>query len=113
MSNPISPDHYKWHPSKIECIDITEHFSFNLGNALKYIWRAGRKGPVAEDLRKASFYLAREIERLNDNKQPDETPCLICKADSKCHFCNTQEKINSALDWLDTTDKIVDHNLRL
>jgi len=35
------PDHYNKHPSGVECIDIVEHMSFNLGNAVKYIWRAG------------------------------------------------------------------------
>ena len=44
MSN-INPNHYKSHPSGIECIQITEHFNFCLGNAIKYIWRAGLKNP--------------------------------------------------------------------
>jgi hypothetical protein len=57
------PKHYTSHPSGIECIQITEHMNFNLGNALKYIWRAGEKGGV-EDLRKARWYLDREIARL-------------------------------------------------
>ncbi|WP_284262510.1 DUF3310 domain-containing protein [Roseicyclus amphidinii] len=59
------PPHYTAHPSGVECIEITEHYSFCLGNAIKYIWRAGLKtdDPV-EDLRKAQFYLAREIARL-------------------------------------------------
>lgn len=59
------PSHYTAHPSGVECIDIAEHYNFNLGNALKYIWRAGLKSddPV-EDLRKAAFYIDREIGRL-------------------------------------------------
>jgi hypothetical protein len=50
----------------VECIQITEHMNFCLGNAIKYIWRAGLKSdsPV-EDLRKAAFYINREIERLS------------------------------------------------
>lgn len=56
------PSHYVSHPSGIECITITEHMSFTLGNALKYIWRADLKGGV-EDLRKARWYLDREIGR--------------------------------------------------
>lgn len=107
MNDPINPDYYRWHPSKVECIQITEHFNFNLGNALKYIWRAGRKGSACEDLQKASFYLSREIERLNQNEKPDETPCLICQPNNKCHFCNTQERVNSALEWIETTDKVL------
>lgn len=55
------PPHYKKHPSGIECITVTEHMGFNLGNAVKYIWRADFKGKAIEDLKKAQFYLAREI----------------------------------------------------
>lgn len=59
------PEHYISHPSGIECIDIAEHFGFSLGNAVKYIWRAGLKSPDAlTDLRKARWYLDREIARL-------------------------------------------------
>jgi hypothetical protein len=56
------PDHYQ-HPSGVECIDIAENFNFNLGNALKYIWRADLKNDALEDLQKAEFYIKREIER--------------------------------------------------
>lgn len=56
------PPHYTNHPSGVECIQITEHMNFCLGNALKYIWRADLKGGV-EDLKKAIFYINREIER--------------------------------------------------
>jgi len=58
------PPHYTRHPSGVECIQITEHMNFCLGNAIKYIWRAGLKGDAIEDLRKAIWYLQREIERL-------------------------------------------------
>ena len=66
MSDAIQPDHYKAHPSGVECIDIIEHMNFNLGNAIKYVWRAGLKGdnPVEQDLKKAVFYIEREIDRL-------------------------------------------------
>lgn len=56
------PPHYKNHPSGVECIQITEHMSFTLGNAMKYIWRADYKNGV-EDLQKAVWYLNREIEK--------------------------------------------------
>lgn len=62
--SPISPAHYQRHPSGVECITITEHFNFNRGNAIKYIWRADEKGSTLENLRKAQWYLNREIERL-------------------------------------------------
>lgn len=65
MSDSVnSPKHYNSHPSGIECIEITEHMNFNLGNAMKYIWRAALKGNAVEDLKKAVWYLNREIERL-------------------------------------------------
>lgn len=57
------PAHYTAHPSGVECIAIVEHMGFCLGNAIKYIWRADLKGNVIEDLRKARFYIDREIER--------------------------------------------------
>ena len=57
------PPHYVSHPSGIECIQITEHMGFNLGNAFKYIWRAELKGSTVEDLKKARWYLDREIQK--------------------------------------------------
>lgn len=57
------PQHYVSHPSGVECITITEHMGFNLGNAMKYVWRADLKDDAVEDLRKAQWYIAREIER--------------------------------------------------
>lgn len=59
----INPSHYKAHPSGVECIEITEHMNFNLGNAMKYIWRADLKGQTVEDLKKAKWYIEREIGR--------------------------------------------------
>jgi|SRR5580700_497727 hypothetical protein len=63
------PPHYNKHPSGVECIAVAEHFNFCLGNALKYIWRAGEK-PGAdrlEDLKKSRWYLNREI--MNEEKK--------------------------------------------
>lgn len=57
------PAHYTSHPSGIECIQVTEHMGFNLGNAVKYIWRADLKGKAIEDLKKAVWYIEREIKR--------------------------------------------------
>jgi hypothetical protein len=57
------PSHYTGHPSGVECIQIAEHMGFNLGNAIKYIWRADLKGYAIEDLEKAAWYINREIER--------------------------------------------------
>ena len=58
------PSHYKSHPSGVECIAITEHFNFNIGNAVKYLWRCGLKRSPIEDLKKAAWYVNREISRL-------------------------------------------------
>ena len=57
------PIHYTSHPSGIECITITEHMSFLRGNAVKYLWRADHKNGL-EDLRKARWYIDREIANL-------------------------------------------------
>lgn len=59
----VSPQHYRDHPSGVECIQIVRHMGFNLGNAFKYIWRADLKhddGGI-EDLTKALTYIADEI----------------------------------------------------
>lgn len=58
-----SPRHYTEHPSGIECIEITEHMGFCLGNAVKYIWRADLKDDAIQDLKKARWYIQREIDK--------------------------------------------------
>ena len=66
------PKHYTSDPSGVECIDITRHRNFNVGNAIKYLWRAGIKEDASksikqkqiEDLQKAVFYINDEIKRL-------------------------------------------------
>lgn len=63
-ADPVNhPAHYNAHPSGIECIQVVEHMGFNIGNAVKYLWRADHKGDALEDLRKAAWYVQREIER--------------------------------------------------
>ena len=58
------PRHYNLHPSGVECIDIIEHLGFNVGSAIKYLWRAGLKTEdPTEDLEKAAWYCRREVER--------------------------------------------------
>lgn len=65
MSDSVNhPGHYNNNRSGVECIDVVEHMGFNLGNAMKYIWRAGSKGDTVEDLKKSIWYLQREIERI-------------------------------------------------
>lgn len=61
--DPVNhPKHYTQHPSGIECIEITRHMGFNLGNAIKYVWRADLKNGV-EDLEKAIWYINDEIAK--------------------------------------------------
>lgn len=70
--NVNHPKHYTSDPSGIECIDITRHRNFNVGNAIKYLWRAGLKTDAdkssinkqIEDLEKAVWYIVDEIHRL-------------------------------------------------
>ena len=63
-SSAISPSHYQ--ADGIQCIDITRHMSFAKGNAVKYLWRAGKKdnNSEAQDIKKAMWYLADELNRL-------------------------------------------------
>lgn len=61
------PPHYTRHPSGVECITITQHMNFCRGNAIKYLWRAGEKGNELQDLEKAAFYVAKEIERVKSH----------------------------------------------
>ena len=71
-NNVEHPTHYTSHPSKIECITITQHYNFCIGNAMKYLWRAGIKKeegltPVEkeiEDCKKAIWYINKHIESL-------------------------------------------------
>ena len=73
----IRPDYYK--SGGLEALDVIDAFglNFNLGNAFKYIARAGKKGDKAEDLRKAVTYLNREIEKEGDKKED----CYQIKSD--------------------------------
>lgn len=64
MSSVEHPNHYNSHPSGVECIEIIEHMNFCRGAAMKYLWRAGLKDDAVEDLRKAIWYINREIQRL-------------------------------------------------
>lgn len=67
VHDPVNhPSHYTSHPSGIEAIEITRHMSFNLGNAMKYLWRNGLKDgqPAVQDLEKAVWYIQDEIKQL-------------------------------------------------
>jgi len=65
VSDPVHhPQHYTSHPSGVECIEVTEHMNFCVGNAMKYLWRAGLKNDAIEDLEKAKWYIDRELQRI-------------------------------------------------
>lgn len=72
--NVNHPRHYTSHPSGIECIQITRHYCFAIGNAIKYLWRAGLKVDASltdkqkeiEDLEKAIWYIKDRIKQLKD-----------------------------------------------
>ncbi len=66
----VHPAQYNW-ISGIECLDVVEHFNFNLGCVIKYVWRVPTKGRLEAivDLRKAIFYLEREIELLKPSEE--------------------------------------------
>jgi hypothetical protein len=71
MSDAINPTHYRSSTSGMECIDFTEHMNFCRGNAVKYLWRCGLKGDPIEDLKKARWYIDREIARLSGKSDLD------------------------------------------
>ena len=66
------PSYYNSHPSGVECIDIVRHYNFDIGNVIKYLWRAGLKKEKGysskekeiEDCEKALFYLQDHIKQL-------------------------------------------------
>ncbi len=89
MSDPVNhPAHYTQHPSGVECIQITEHMGFCVGNAVKYLWRADLKNGI-EDLRKAAWYINREIEGRTG--KPEETVESLKKElhDIRCQLAGT------------------------
>ena len=62
--NVKHPNHYTWHPTGVECKDITQEFNYNVGSAMAYLWRHERKNGI-EDLKKAVEHINFEIERLS------------------------------------------------
>lgn len=62
------PKHYNSNPSGVECITVVEHMNFNLGNAMKYLWRTDHKNGL-EDLKKARWYIDREIQRIEKDQE--------------------------------------------
>lgn len=73
--NVNHPKHYTSHPSGVECITITRHYCFSIGNAIKYLWRAGLKKDSSledkqkeiEDLEKSIWYINDRIKQLKES----------------------------------------------
>lgn len=64
----INPSHYRKHPSGIECIEVVRHMNFNVGNAIKYLWRYMEKDDPITNLKKAQWYIDDEIRRLEGKR---------------------------------------------
>lgn len=79
------PEHYTSHPSGIEAIEVTRHHNFDIGNAIKYLWRQGlKKDPdrsalakQIEDLRKARWYIKDEIKRLQGLSEDSQEAAIV------------------------------------
>lgn len=93
------PAHYTY--SAIEPISVIEAWAlgFHLGNVLKYVARAGRKDSKIEDLRKARWYLDREIKRMEEDeaeKVSDDDGSSICP---ECNGIGTSRLSNRPDDY--------------
>ncbi len=103
-ADPVNrPTHYTNHASGLECIEITRHMNFNLGNAVKYLWRAGQKGDYVQDLEKAIWYLKDEISRSQGTYA--STPRLLAEAQAEAR------ELSLLLD--DSTDNAVECDRQL
>lgn len=90
------PKHYNVHPSGVECIQITEHMGFCLGNVIKYVWRADIKGDAVEDLKKAKWYIERELAKREHKCYGGDGGLCACFADEE-RECDDE--------WVQTIDK--------
>ena len=124
MTDPINPDYYKTAPENTsihgECIDYATDLGFVLGNAFKYVWRAGRKGDIRQDLNKAVKLLDHAIHNgsfrgqahLRMDLATPQTPrrriMLLIAAANSASARNAAQLIRAALDnpaLLDTIDQ--------
>lgn len=124
MTDPINPDYYKTAPENTsihgECIDYATDLGFVLGSAFKYVWRAGRKGDIRQDLNKAVKCLDHAIHNgsfrgqthLRMDLATPQTPrrriMLLIAAANSASARNAAQLIRAALDnpaLLDTIDQ--------
>ena len=83
-----NPDHYKL-PNGVQLIDVTKHCSFPVGNAMKYIFRAGKKAgeSALDDLLKAKWFVDLMIQEAIDAKAK-----RIIEADKQREACGAAEE---------------------
>ena len=124
MTDPINPDYYKTAPENTsihgECIDYATDLGFVLGSAFKYVWRAGRKGDIRQDLNKAAKCLDHAVHNgsfrgqthLRMDLATPQTPrrriMLLIAAANPASARNAAQLIRAALDnpaLLDTIDQ--------
>lgn len=107
MNNNIThPKHYTSHPSGVECIEITRHHNFNIGNAIKYLWRAGIKQEQGksdkekeiEDLQKAVWYIQDYINQLTVDELLTDNDKEEILSYNKSKHCNCNCSCNNKLD---------------
>lgn len=100
QNDPVNhPKHYTSHPSGVECIQVTEHMGFNLGNAVKYIWRADLKADAIEDLKKAKWYIERELIKRGADEY-DAKELELAKANDIIRRCKNVMKCNDPMNYL-------------
>lgn len=115
-SDPVEhPGHYTAHPSGVECITVTEHMNFCRGNAVKYLWRAGQKGGELEDLRKARWYIDREIARLEGQsmaRQNAEKPAPRSwpRLDQVPHDVVVEDRNGTRFEWIHAAWRCPNHD---
>ncbi|MEZ6852078.1 DUF3310 domain-containing protein [Halodesulfovibrio aestuarii] len=80
------PPHYTQHPSGVEQIELSEHMTFNVGNAFKYLHRAALKGNEQQDLEKAAWYIEREIKRCPNGGFWLNIDWMYAEAEGKLYF---------------------------
>jgi len=95
------PKHYTQHPAGIECISIVEHMNFCLGNAIKYLWRAGLKteDPL-KDLRKAAWYINREIDRIERSQRSKVLDELVKESEELGLYSHPRDETRKTVDDL-------------
>lgn len=85
--DPVNhPAHYTQHPSGVEQIELSEHMTFNVGNAFKYLHRAALKGNQKQDLEKAAWYIQREIKRCPNGGLWLNIDWMYAEAEGELYF---------------------------